>query len=342
MRGTVLRGTLCLGAAVVMFALSGCARSAPAAQSSAAAAGTPVYDAWTTPPVPGATYSAQPANASALQPAPRAISQSGGETPYVSPQYVAPSYAGAPGAAAYPGGALPPPPPPDGRYPVVGVPTTPAPVATGASAFPTPSAQGSISASDPRVPAGARSVWMAPERTYTCGLPCRDGISQWHLRGVVGLVDCTGSDSSDPCSYWGADIGRTFCGCWSWDVFYRYTSGRFLREVAPGTTYRDGGEWHFFGTKVAIERQIARSQIYWWAGVGLSYYTTREYLNNDSGISPYGEAGLGWNLGRQWRLRAGVNVHGADTDVTRTQPANDGRSRWLWLVAPVVEAEFSF
>ena len=193
MRGTVLRGTLCLGAAVVMFALSGCARSAPAAQSSAAAAGTPVYDAWTTPPVPGATYSAQPANASALQPAPRAISQSGGETPYVSPQYVAPSYAGAPGAAAYPGGALPPPPPPDGRYPVVGVPTTPAPVATGASAFPTPSAQGSISASDPRVPAGARSVWMAPERTYTCGLPCRDGISQWHLRGVVGLVDCTGS-----------------------------------------------------------------------------------------------------------------------------------------------------
>ena len=41
-------------------------------------------------------------------------------------------------------------------------------------------------------------------------------------------------------------------------------------------------------------------------------------------------------------LRAGVNVHGMETKVTRRLPANDGQDRWLWIIAPVVEVEFSF
>jgi hypothetical protein len=37
-----------------------------------------------------------------------------------------------------------------------------------------------------------------------------------------------------------------------------------------------------------------------------------------------------------------VNVHGMDTDAARFSPADDGESRWLWVIAPVVELEFAF
>ena len=336
MRGSVLRGILCSGAAVALLVCAGCARSAPAARGNTAAGGTPVYDAWTTPPEPGSTYVAQPANAAALQPAPQAVSPTPGQVNYPSPRYVPPSSAG---VASYPGGTLPPPPPPpDSSLPVVGAPVAQAP----APAFPAPSATNAIPPTDPRVPAGARGIWVVPERTYTCGLPCADGISQWHIRGVLGLATFHGTDAAENCTYYGVDIGRTFCGCWGLDLYYRYNSGRFTREPTAGSTFEDGGWWHHFGAKVTMERAIAGSKFYWWAGVGGGWFTTQNYVSNDSGPEVFGEAGVGYALNRNWRLRAGVNVHGMDTDVTRRLPANDGQSRWLWLIAPVVEAEFSF
>jgi hypothetical protein len=287
-----------------------------------------VYDAWTTPPEPGSVYAAAPVNAAALQPAPRAV-RAAPNADYVSPRYVAP----AAGATAYPGGTMPPPPPPPGGYPVASTPP---------STFAAPSASAPVAAAAPRAPAGARGVWVVPERTYTCGLPCRDGISQWHLRGVAGIATFAGTDAAENCVYYGADFGRTFCGCWGLDLYYRYNSGRFTREPTPGATFEDGGIWHHIGAKIALERPFGSSRFYWWGGLGGGYFTTSQYVSNDSGPEVFGEAGVGYNLNRNWRLRAGVNVHGMDTTVTRRLPQNDGQSRWLWIIAPVVEVEFSF
>jgi len=35
-------------------------------------------------------------------------------------------------------------------------------------------------------------------------------------------------------------------------------------------------------------------------------------------------------------------VHGMNTHVGRESAADDGESRWLWVVAPVVGLEFDF
>jgi len=169
-----------------------------------------------------------------------------------------------------------------------------------------------------------RNVWTVPERKYTCGLPCCDGISQWHVRGVLGRAYFEGSDKAKDCTYYGLDIGRTFCGCWGWDLYYRYNSGRFTREPTPGATFQDGGEWHHIGTKITLERPIAGSRVYWWTGVGGGYFKTDKYIANDDGPEVFGEAGIAYVLSRNWRVRAGVNVHGMDTKVTRRLPANDG------------------
>lgn len=180
------------------------------------------------------------------------------------------------------------------------------------------------------------------ERTWSgCALPCADGISMWHVRGVIGEAFSFGEDPIDNCLYWGGDIGRTFCGCWGLDAFYRYHSGQLDRNN-PGDPIKDGGSWNHVGVKVTFEGQIGSSKFYWWAGVGPEYFWTQDYLNDDDGFGVFGEAGLGYLLSRNLRLRLGVNVHGMDTDVTRELPADDGESRWLWVVAPVAEVEFSF
>ena len=320
MRRRVLRCVLCSGAAVMLLAMSACARSAPAARGTTASGGTPVYDAWTTPPDPGSTYVARPATAAALQPAPRAVGPAPTATGYASQGYASP------GVAAYPGSPPPPPPPPGGGSPEVGAPVSVAPVAVA----PTPT------------PAGTGG-WVVPARTYTCGLPCADGISQWHVRGVVGIATFSGTDSAENCNYYGLDVGRTFCGCWGLDFYYRYNSGRFTREPIPGRTFKDGGEYQHFGAKLTYERGFGRnSRFYGWGGIGAGYFTTSKYIANDDGAEIFGELGVAYVLSRNWRLRAGVNVHGMDTKVTRRLPANDGQKRQLWIIAPVVEIEYSF
>ncbi|MCB9829665.1 MAG: hypothetical protein H6806_07885 [Planctomycetes bacterium] len=199
-------------------------------------------------------------------------------------------------------------------------------------------------------PVASRRVVARPAATTSygtcapaCGLPCMTGVSQWHVRGVLGRVFYEGDDSGDACDYWGIDIGRTFCGCWGLDAYYRWNSGKFDRADPNSTIVQDGGDWQHVGLKITMERPFGRnSRFYWWAGLGAGYYWTTDYLTDDDGFEGYAEAGLGFLVSRNLRVRAGLNVHGMDTMVTRRDPANDGESRWLWLIAPVIEAELDF
>jgi hypothetical protein len=206
----------------------------------------------------------------------------------------------------------------------------------------TPYAQTPYAAAPAAPQAPTTSRYAPPgERCYSgCGLPCADGISQWHVRGVLGYAFAFGDDPPNECLYWGLDLGRTFCGCWGLDLFYRYHSGQFDRANLPQPT-KDGGEWHHVGAKFTYEFGFG-GRWYGWAGIGPEYWWTNDFLNDDSGFGVFGELGVGYVINQSWRVRAGVNVHGLDTDVTRENPANDGQSRWLWFVAPVIEVEFSF
>jgi hypothetical protein len=158
---------------------------------------------------------------------------------------------------------------------------------------------------------------------------------------MVGYAFSFGEDSADPCLYLGGDIGYTpcgtKCGCWGFDLFYRTQSVQFDRDPAGA----DGGDFHFVGVKLTYERSI-HGRWYAYAGAGPEYFWTNDYIDDDSGFGIFAEAGIGYMLTRTLRLRFGVEAHGLDTDVGRQSPADDGQSRWLWLVAPVAGLEFSF
>lgn len=194
------------------------------------------------------------------------------------------------------------------------------------------------------VPSGVSSNPLASSRYSRVwdgsGLPSDNGISMWYLTGVFGRSFHSGDDPADPCWYWGFDAGRSFCGNWGMDTFYRYHSGQYERDQR-GQPSMDGGSTNHVGFKLTYDIPLA-GDFYIWTGAGPEYWWTQDYLNDDSGVGVYAESGLGWVITRRLRLRAGVNVHGMDSDVTRKDPANDGQSRWLWVVAPVVQAEFAF
>jgi hypothetical protein len=162
------------------------------------------------------------------------------------------------------------------------------------------------------------------------------------VRGVIGWAFFAGDDPADSCLYWGLDLGRTFCGCWGLSLFYRYNSGRFPREGDPLGITEDGGAFHHIGVKVEYERSIANSRFYLWGGIGPEYFWTQDYLHDDDGFGIFAEAGVGYVISQNFRIRAGVNVHGIDTSVGRKFPADDGDSRWLWIIAPVIEGEVNF
>lgn len=322
---------ICAAALLGSTACSNVKLAGPGADS---AAPLPVYgsasDPWTTPPGEGAPqFGARPAPPSALQPAPQALPANAGARPRTWP-----TNAGRP---------PPPPPPPDTSIPVVGVPQAGCapvtPVAGVPCAPPAP----------PPTTAPRLTRRVVPQRTRKgCGLLCEDGISKWHIRGVGGAAFFAGTDPAENCIYWGADVGRTFCGCWGLDAYYRYNSGRFDLLTPPGLV-KDGGGWHHVGAKVTYERGFSQgSRLYWWGGIGGGYFWTQDYLQNDSGVEVYGEAGIGYVLNDTWRIRIGVNAHGMDTNVTRLRrwpvaPGTfDRSSRWLWIVAPVGEIEANF
>lgn len=328
---STLRFCTALLACVSVLALAACSgsplTSAGTETTTAAAPGTPVGQAWATPSGAG-SYAAGAAQAEALQPAPRAVGTATGAPVTVQPV--------ADRTVVWSQDWTPPlPPPPDESLPVVGAPDVSAPVGTPVAGPPCPP--------EPCAAPATTTKLVTPERTLSgCWPPCNSGISQWHVRAVGGVSFSEGDDPFEDCSYFGADIGRTFCGCWGLDLYWRYNSGRFTRDEG-NALIRDGGEWHHFGAKVTLERSFGRdSRFYAWAGIGAGYFTTNKYLFDDSGFEVFGEAGIGYNLSENWRIRAGVNVHGMDTDVTRRLPVDDGRERWLWIIAPVIELEGSF
>ncbi|MDJ0522288.1 MAG: hypothetical protein QNJ90_09465 [Planctomycetota bacterium] len=318
---STLRCCTALLAGVALLTLAACSGSPLTSAGTATTAATtaaPVYNAWTTPGG-GGTYAARGAQAAALQPAPVAVATT--PAPTLTPAAATTVWAQADAPTL--------PPPPDTSLPVMGAPTA-APTVT----QPCPP--------EPCAPVTTTQL-VTPERTYSgCWPPCNDGISQWHVRGVIGLSFSEGTDDFEDCNYWGVDVGRTFCGCWGLDLYYRYNTGRFSRDEGQGV-FKDGGTWHHFGAKITFEKAFARSsRFYVWGGVGAGYFTTDDYVNDDSGFEIYGEAGVGYNVSENWRVRAGVNIHGMDTDVTRFSPVNDGDSRWLWIFAPVIQLEGSF
>jgi hypothetical protein len=162
---------------------------------------------------------------------------------------------------------------------------------------------------------------------------------------VVGYSFFEGDDPGEACLYWGVDLGRTFCGCWGLDVFYRYnpaTFERFLAAGAGGMT-KDGGVAHHLGVKITYEKALGQSRFYGWAGLGPEYWWTEDYVDDDSGFGAFGELGIGYVFSQNVRLRAGVNVHWMlDNSAGRFDPANDGRGRDLWVIAPVAELEIDF
>lgn len=181
----------------------------------------------------------------------------------------------------------------------------------------------------------------APARCWSgCGLPCSDGLSQWHVRGVLGYAFYEGEDAPSECLYWGFDVGRTFCGCWGLDLFYRYHAGRFDRD--GGAVTKDGGGFNEIGVKATYESSFGKSRFYWYAGLGPEYFWTTDFLNDDSGFGIFAELGVGYVINQTFRVRAGLDFHALDTDVGRRNPADDGQSRWLYVIAPVIGIEIAF
>lgn len=197
-------------------------------------------------------------------------------------------------------------------------------------------------------PSGGYRAPINPTGTYSgCGLPCEQGISEWHVRAVGGIALFAGDDTPEECTFLGLDIGRTFCGCWGLDFYYRYNSGRFDREgffdENGSAISRDGGHMHHVGLKLTYESGLGRnSRWYWYTGLGGGYFWTEDYLDDDEGAEFFAQAGVGYMVSRNIRIRGGVDVIGMDTSVGRRIPADAGKSRFLWVIAPNVSLEFNF
>lgn len=179
------------------------------------------------------------------------------------------------------------------------------------------------------------------------GLPCESGCGTWHARVAGGAGFYLGADSDgSACSYFGADVGRTWPCCVGVDVFYRTFGGRFDRAVltpgAPAFVGDDVGRFHVVGAKATYERSIRNSRWSWYAGAGPVFFWTQDYLADDDGVGGFGEAGVGYRLGRRWRLRSGLEVHALSTSAARLKAASNNTKRPLWLLAPVLQIEFSF
>lgn len=181
-----------------------------------------------------------------------------------------------------------------------------------------------------------------------CGLPCEAGCGTWHVRGVGGYTFISGEDCpEDGAGYFGADVGYTFPCCLGVDVFWRMTTCLdFDRDVRiPGTIPFRGTDTlslGLVGVKATYERSFSNGRLFGYAGLGPAFFYTNDALEDDTGFGAFGELGLGYRLGRRWRLRAGVEVAGLYTDVTRTNPIDDGERRWLVLVSPVAQVQFDF
>ena len=190
-----------------------------------------------------------------------------------------------------------------------------------------------------------------------CGLPCERGESDLHVRVLGGFPFMSGTDAGTGCNYWGADFGTTRCNCVGFDLFYRGEHcPDHKKSMSPGggTTSRvvaahfdrdgfgeDGGTIQFLGVKATYQKSIGGS-MYGYVGAGPEYFWTQDYLDNDSGLGGFAEAGLGWRFASWGSLRLGVDLHGDYTSVTRKSASNSGDSRMLWTLAPNLGVEIDF
>lgn len=252
----------------------------------------------------------------------------------------------APGPSA-PAGTSPPPPPPP--YTVPGGAPRAAPQGPVGPALPAaPNAPAEPLPAEPVAPAGA------PEESEPCPrppvellaridsvltLPCERRQGRWHLRAAGGGAFRLGADHGKPGAYGGVDVGYTFPGCVGADLLYRYAGGTFDRLVAGGVRH-DGGSWHMIGLKATYQGTFTRNgRLFGWAGLGCGWMKSVGYVHDDSGFAGYAEAGVGFLLSDSARLRLGGMVEAMDTNAARSDPATDGRSRLLWLLAPTLSLE---
>ncbi len=180
-----------------------------------------------------------------------------------------------------------------------------------------------------------------------CGLPCEAGCATWNVGVVGGAGFYLGDEATErACCYTGADVGRTWpCCCFGASIFYRTFGGRFDRVVtapgAPARTGADTGRFHTIGVKATYQRSINNSRWSWYVGAGPEFFWTHDYLANDDGIGGFGEAGVGYRLTRKLSIRGGLEVHALSTSAARLNAANDNSKRLLWVLAPVLQLQFS-
>ena len=190
--------------------------------------------------------------------------------------------------------------------------------------------------------------YAAPQETDTyfgadirsrVALPCERRLERWHVRPVGGAAFWLGDDKGDVGLYAGADIGYSFANCFGVDVFYRYAAGTFDRALVSGLL-EDGGSFQFVGLKGTYNASFGSDgRLYFFAGLGAAYYWTGGLQVSDDGVAGFGEIGLGYAVSDAIRLRLGLNLHALDTKSGRFDPAGDGSSRLLWVLAPTLGLE---
>lgn len=256
-----------------------------------------------------------------------------------------------PAQPSYPLGSTPPRPPPP--YPITGsaLPSvTPQPMQPMQPVAPLAPLQPAPQPLDPIQPAPqpfdpvqppptASDLALLGEIRSSVSLPCERRRGRWHARGLGGGTFWFGTDKGDPGWYAGLDLGHTFSGCFGVDAYYRFSSGTFDRTLAGGRL-EDGGGWHHVGLKGTYMSSFSRSsQFFGWIGLGVGWFTAEDYAREDDGFEGYAELGVGYMASRNTRVRLGVMFHAMDTKATREDPARDGTSRLLWIVAPTLSLE---
>ena len=196
----------------------------------------------------------------------------------------------------------------------------------------------------------------APRRIYTtqatrgwdgcCGLPCESGCGDWHVRALAGWPFFVGDNTTiEGCYYVGVDVGRTWPCCWGVDLFARAFGCEADRNIgvagAPSFKGKDVGEWYTLGVKATWQNSISNSKWYYYAGIGPEVFWARNFVVEEEGFGGFAEIGVGYVLARNWRLRAGLDVHALSTKAAQENAVDDGSRRLLWVFAPVIGVEFT-
>lgn len=199
----------------------------------------------------------------------------------------------------------------------------------------------------PCAPAPQQTYYRKGVRDSLCGLPCEKGCGNWHVRGLGGWPFFSGDDATlEGCSYFGLDVGRTWPCCFGVDLFARTFGAEADRWVpipgALGYAGTDSGRFYTLGLKATWQGSFSGSRWFWYVGAGPEVFWARDYLVDDEGIGGFAEIGLGYRIAKNWRIRAGLDVHVLSTKTAHEDPWEDDESRLLWVFAPVIGVEVTF